>query len=209
MRARRCGGLLLQVILLALTACGPVDFSWRPGNAGEALPSTLAKRQSSIPSEATATLRQKVRREMATESYCSALNLLRKGIQGGMPEEALGEDYGRAINGVLMQGELYLKQAQPEKAGELFRSAQNGFPKTETVAKKVNLTSSEILTRIEDCATELMERGLAAYRSGDLDGAIRTWKSIHAFNPRHQASRKAMKTAEVQRDNLEKVAPPK
>jgi hypothetical protein len=50
-----------------------------------------------------------------------------------------------------------------------------------------------------------MERGLAAYRSGDLDQAITDWKLIRAFAPEHQASRKALQTAEIQLANLKKV----
>lgn len=209
MKACRCWVLMLPAILLGLTACGPVDFSRHAAGSGKSLHGTAAKRTAGGIPETTGTLLREIRRQLGVENYQTALNMLRQGVKGGMPETTLAEEYGRALNGVLGQAKLYRKRGLSEKAGKLFRSAYDGFPKTEAVAKKVSLTQPELMDRIEDCAAELMERGLVAYRSGDLDGAIRTWKTIHAFNPRHQASLKALKTAEVQRANLEKVGPKK
>ena len=212
MRTHWCGGLLLPAIMLALTACGPVDFTRRAGAPAEVRHVEPAKRPASSespapsPPERTATLRPAIHRQLETESYRSALNLLCKEIKRGLPEAAMAEEYGQAINGILAKAELYRKQGLPDKAGELFRCAHDRFPKTEAVARKVRLTPSEIFAGIEDCAGQLMERGLASYRAGDLDEAIRTWKMIQAFSPRHQASRKALETAEVQRANLEKVS---
>lgn len=205
MRGRWCGILLLPTLLLALTACGPVDFSGRAGAILKALQGTPAEQRAPSSPKRRATLERDIRRHLEAGNYHSALNLLRNEIKGGMPETALAGEYGRAINGLLDKADMFRKQDQPEKAGELFRSAHDGFPKTEAVAKGVRLTPPEILTCIEDCAGKLMERGLVAYRAGDLDGAIRMWKMIHTFSPRHQASLKALKTAEVQRANLEKV----
>lgn len=205
MRVRWCGSLWLAAILLSLSACGPADFSVAAGNIREAFQRIAAGLPAPTPPDATAALRQKIRRQLEAEDFCSALSLLRKEIKGGLPETALADEYGRAVNGVLAQAKQYREQGMTEKAGELLRSARDGFPETKAVAKKVSLTPPEIQTRMDDCAAELMERGLVAYRSGDLDEAIRTWKAIHTFNPRHQASLKALKTAEVQRTNLEKV----
>ena len=203
---RWCGRLLLPAILLSLSACGPADFSRRAGAAAEVRQSEPVQRAAPSSPERPATLRPEIRRQLEAERYRSALNLLCKEINGGLPEAALAEEYGQAVNGILGKAEMYRKQGLPDKAGELFRSAHDRFPKTEEAAKKVVFTPPEILTRIEDCAGQLMERGLAAYRAGDLDGAIRAWKMIHSFNPRHQASRKALETAEIQRVNLEKAS---
>lgn len=200
MISRSCG-LLLPLLFLALTACGLADFARLGGPPVETI---AAERPGPSPSEQTAALRNEIHRKLETEEYRSALNLLRKENKG-IPEASLAEEYGRAINGLLGQAERYRETGLPEKAGELLRSAHDGYPKTEAAAEYVNATPAEILARIEECAGELMERGLVAYRAGDLDEAIRMWKTIRAFSPRHQASRKALETAEVQRANLEKV----
>lgn len=199
MKIRRWCKLLLPSILFVLTACGPIDFSRfieTPKGGSFDVPDRRA---------ASAACRQEIGQQLASENYRSALEMVRKEVRGGVPEAALAEEYGRALNGVLSTAERYRTGGMPEKAGELFRLAHEKFPETATVSKRVSLTSPEIKVRIEACADQLMERGLVAYRGGDLDGAIKTWKMIHTFDPRHQASRKALETAEIQRVNLEKV----
>jgi len=199
MKIRHWRILLLPSILFALTACGPIDFSRFIQVPREGFFGTPGQRAASV------TRRQEIGAQLASENYCSALELVRKEVRGGVQETALAEEYGRAVNGVLSTAERYRDKGQPEKAGELFRLAHEGFPETPAVAKRSKLTRPEILARIENCADQLMERGLVAYRGGDLDGAIKTWRQIQTFSPRHQASRKALETAEVQRSNLEKV----
>jgi len=206
MRTRRCWSLLLATVLFTLTACGSSDFTRRIAAPWKTLHDKCTAPSPPSPSEQTAALRQNIRRQLETENYRSALNLLRREIKGGLPEAALAEEYVMAVNGALDRADRYGERGQPEKAGELFRSAYDGFPEEKAVAKRVRLTPAKILVHIDDCAGQLMDRGLVAYRGGDLDGAIRIWKMIIAFHPQHQASLKALKTAEVQRANLEKVS---
>lgn len=152
--------------------------------------------------EAPAAVRQKVRQQLAADNHPAALALV---LSSGRAETALAEEYALALNGLLKQAEGYRLKELPEKAGPLYRAALDGYPATPAVVAKVGTRPAGIAAGIESCADQLLERGLAAYRSGDLDQAIRTWKLIHVFAPRHQASRKALQTAEVQLANLKKV----
>lgn len=202
-----CRHLLLVLVLLTLASCGPAGFLRRSGSPPRQ--SALAGKTENpplSPANVSATIRRKIHQELAAENYRSALNLLRREIKKGVPEKALADEYGQAINGLLREAKGYQQKGLPEKAGALFRSAHERFPKTKEVAERISLAPAEISARIEDCAEKLMERGLIAYRGGDLDGAIKAWKMIHAFSPRHQASLKALETAEIQRENLEKAS---
>lgn len=183
---------LLLSSLLILSACGSLD------------PAHL-RSPSRVAEDRAASARQNIRQQLAADNYRAALALVRQEVQGNLPEAALAEEYERALNGLLRQAEQYREKGVPEKAGPLYRAALEAFPERPPVAERAALPAAEIAARIETCAGELMERGLVAYRSGDLDRAIGTWKMVRAFDPRHQASQKALKTAEVQRANLEKV----
>lgn len=48
-----------------------------------------------------------------------------------------------------------------------------------------------------------MDQGLQEYRRGELDRAIRTWKSILSFNAGHSEARKAIETATIQKKSLQ------
>lgn len=183
-----CVVFLLFAALFVASGCGPYGLAER----------TAAE-------DRVALARQKIQAQLAAGKYGAALGQVQKQVSGGLPEEALAEEYARALNGVLKQAEQYRGKGVPEEAGPHYRMALEAFPQTSPIASRSILSAAVIGTRIEACADELMDRGLIAYRSGDLDQAIKTWKAIRTFAPQHQESQKALQTAMVQRVNLEKV----
>jgi tetratricopeptide (TPR) repeat protein len=201
MRARPCSALLLLAVILPLNACQPpVTLQSPVSQVQVAAPAAPEKRKPAA--VAGATVRQNIRQQLAAENYPAALALIRA---SGLSEAELAEEVGRALKGVLTQAEGFLQKDLPEKAGPLYRAALDGYPKTPAGAARIETNPAGITAGIETCADRLMERGLAAYRSGDLDQAIEEWKLIHVFAPRHQASRQALQTAEVQLANLKKM----
>jgi tetratricopeptide (TPR) repeat protein len=212
MRARLCPILLILAILSLVSACRAPAPPQPPGPSSAVIyvdpkdrkpAEEPAEKPAEKPAEEPATaVRQKIRQQLAVDNYSAALVLV---LGSGLSEEEVAEEYERAIKGVLKQAEGYREKDMPEKAGPLYRAALDGYPKSAAVAARVETRPAGISTGIETCADQLMERGLAAYRSGDLDQAIKTWKLIHVFAPQHQSSRKALETAEVQLNNLKKV----
>jgi hypothetical protein len=191
MRARLRPVVLILAVLSLVSAClpPPPPHSARLGDRKTA-------------EEPAAAARQKIRQHLAADNHPAALALV---LSSGLAETDLAEEYGLALRGLLKQAEGYREKDLPEKAGPLYRAALDGYPATPAVAARVGIRPAGITAGIESCANQLLERGLAAYRSGDLDQAIRTWKLIHVFATQHQASRKALQTAEVQLANLKKV----
>lgn len=198
--------LLLPIlaILCLLNACRSSPPTAGPASAIRPSPTTVAIAPP-VPqpvAPTAATLRQRIRQELAADSFPAALELI---LTSGLPEAEWAEEYGQALRGVLSQAAVLVQKDLPEKAGPLYRTAQESYPKAPAIAARLETSPTEIEARVDACANRLMERGLEAYRSGDLESAIRTWKLIHGFSPRHQASRKALQTAEVQLANLKKV----
>lgn len=200
MRARLRPILLIPAVLFLLSSCGPL-FPSPPGSRAPAAVSGSPEDRN-FSGEPAAAVRQKIRQQLAAGNYPAALAVV---LASGQAEEELVEEYGRALKGVLKQADGYREKDLPEKAGPLYRAALECYPKTAAVAARVGTRPAGITAGIETCADQLMERGLAAYRSGDLDQAIKTWQLIHVFAPQHQPSQKALQTAEVQLTNLKKV----
>jgi tetratricopeptide (TPR) repeat protein len=190
MKVRLRPVVLILAVLSLVSACLP---------PAPPLPASLGERKTA---EEPAAVRQKIRQHLAADNHPAALALV---VSSGLADTALAEEYGLALRGVLKQAEGYQGKDLPEKAGPLYRAALDGYPATPAIAAKAGMRPAGITAGIEACADQLLERGLAAYRRGDLDQAIRTWKLIHVFAPQHQASRKALQTAEVQLANLKKV----
>jgi len=64
----------------------------------------------------------------------------------------------------------------------------------------------EVLTRkMKSCKKILFETGLEQYRSGNLNRAVSTWRSILAFDPDNQEIKRTVDTAILQSKNLEKT----
>jgi tetratricopeptide (TPR) repeat protein len=200
MRARLRPILQILTVLALVSGCGSLTPSPPANPAPAAISGSPEDRKPA--GEAAAAVRQKIRQLLAADSYPAALALV---LSSGLSETELAEEYGLALKGLLKKADVYREKDLPEKAGPLYRAALDGYPATPAVAAKAGTRPAGITAGIETCADQLLERGLAAYRSGDLDQAIRTWKLIHVFAPQHQASRKALQTAEVQLANLKKV----
>jgi len=197
--------LLLPILfaLLLLNSCRTMQVS-EPAPVVSPAPTNvdivLPVRQPAEP--AVPSPRQKIRQQLAADNAPSALALI---LASGLTEAELAEEHGRAVKGVLNRADELARRDQPEKAGPLYRAALDGYPKTPAVAARVGKGSNEIAAEVDACADRLLERGLVAYRGGNLEQAIQTWRLILVFAPQHQASRKALQTAEVQLANLKKV----
>ncbi|MDX2480260.1 MAG: hypothetical protein QNK24_07975 [Desulfuromusa sp.] len=137
--------------------------------------------------------------------FLTALLAAVEGIKQGVQEEELTREYLSALNGVVEQGGLQLDANHPDQAGLLFRAALNSYPKDVELVTGAELTTEELETSIALCAKMLMERGLTAYRSGELNDAIGLWKRVLEFDPQHQASQKAIQTVSTQLTNLKKI----
>lgn len=191
MRARLRPVVSILAVLSLVSACHPPAPPHHPASLGDRKPA-----------EEPEAVRQKIRQHLAAGNHPAALALV---MSSGFSKTELAEEYGLALKGLLKQAEGYLEKDLPEKAGPLYRAALDGYPATPAVAAKAGMNPAGIAAGIGTCADQLLERGLAAYRNGDLDQAIRTWKLIHVFAPQHQPSRKALQTAEIQLANLKKV----
>lgn len=153
----------------------------------------------------SAAVREKVNRLLEKQDYPAALIFMQQEVSPGAPQSLLEDEYLQALNGTLELADNLLKESHSEQAGILFRAALTGFPRNAALGRRAGRSVPEILAKIETCATLLMEKGLMAYRAGDLDRAIEEWKKIQAFQPGHQASRHAIDTTNVQRSNLKRI----
>ncbi len=188
---------LLPLLLVSLTSCSVIHSSINPW---EGLPA--GNNRGLLTKDDPAAIKNEIARQLAKENYLLALSALHQGVENGQSESSLTSEYLQVLQGIFQQAEALMAEEEFDEAGLFYRAALDGFPRDEEVAKKAPLSKEVIQSKIEACADQLMENGLLSYRSGELDTAIGTWKKILVFQPQHEASQKAIHTANLQLTNL-------
>ena len=137
--------------------------------------------QESKPSQ-TKKFQKSVHSYFKVGDYPQAPDMIVQAVNKGIPEKSLGENY------VI-----------------IFKKGQTANPKSKPLIIQINLSEKKIEEHIEACSQELMEQGLVAYRSGQLEVAIDKWKKIILFVPNHSVALKAIETTETQLSNLKSL----
>jgi hypothetical protein len=198
--------------LLALISCGHLDRRPQaqqasPDRAGAPEPGAKDSKvlTSEQESERLSQKKDEINRRLDAREFLAALKETKREVNRGTPEKDLAPEYLLALNGVIVLGQSQLIKDNPGQAGLLFRAGLDSFPKDPDLASAVDLTPAELEAKIEFCADKLMEKGLIAYRVGNLNDAIEVWKQAFAFHPRHQPCLNAIQTAYTQLKNLKSI----
>lgn len=208
----RINYLFLPILLLCLllNACGILENQLNTHSVEMA----KQQEQGKVPTKTTTTShtdnnvlvkKQDINRLLQELDFLAALTLIRQEVERGASEKELQEEYLSALNGAISQGEDALTGHDPEQAGLLFRATLENLPKDAKLCRGTGLTAPLLEAKINLCADKLMEAGIIAYRTGNLNKAIEEWQRITSFHPRHQASQKAIQTANVQLANLKQI----
>jgi len=155
-----------------------------------------------------AILRKKLALLLEKKSYRRAIELMSDRKHPGFPAAGMDKEYLLALNGLITAGEEALSRGDHTVAGQSFRLALDSYPVPPALRGKVRRNQPQLRKQLETCANRLLEQGLMAYRSDNLDNAIRRWKEIVVFDPGHQEALKAIETATVQLRVLQEMEKP-
>ena len=191
--------LLSCALALALCGCTLLENI----KVGRMFQSLVAGQTASNPESLSSRVEQLLDQGKSAE----ALVLLQNGIAAGIDRQRLSNQGVRAINLALVQADHQSSQQQHLQAGKLYRSALTHYPADAAVSHRITRTADEIMARIGECANQLLEDGLVAYRAGSLEEAIDVWSKIRQFHPSYKASQQAIRTTRIQLKNLESVNP--
>jgi hypothetical protein len=114
----------------------------------------------------------------------------------------LRRDYVTSLNELLNQAASEEKKGDCASAGLLYRQVLRDYPNDSVTEGRLRWKREEIAARLSSCSSTLMEKGLIAYRSGEINRAIKTWKMLVAFDPEFPGARKAIETASTQLKSL-------
>lgn len=138
-----------------------------------------------------------------------ALAVWRKAIAAQPGEKALKASYAAAVVGIKVAADRAMADKDQAEAGKtyaLLRKHAGAFAGLEGLGKhRAELTAERLAAAVKLCSRGLMERGLAAYRKGELENAIGIWRQALAFDPENAEIGKAVETAKAQLGKIKKL----
>lgn len=185
----------VTLLLVFLTACSVHRQSVAPVEA-------VSKETTTIDEAFKITNKNEVALLLEQQNYFSALSTIHQRVENGQAESSLSSEYLQALQGVLQRAEELMAEGVLDEAASNFQAALECIPQEADLASKAPLSAANIKAKIDNCADQLMEDGLLAYRAGNLETAIGIWGKILTFQPQHEASQKAIHTASLQLTNL-------
>ena len=144
-------------------------------------------------------------RLLAQNKATEALIVLGRGIDSGIPEEKLANSYIRAMNSLIAIADRMYMEQNFSKAGNSYRLTLKSYPTHTALKNKITRNQNDIHQQINNCADQLLDEGLSAYRNGELQAAIDTWSQIREFHPSYKASQQAIQTTRTQLKNLQSI----
>jgi hypothetical protein len=185
-----------RIILLAATvwlaACSSQESALvKPAREPAAVP----KRQPQV-----SPLRRKVVSLLEKKNYRQALELM-----NGRNREGLEREYVLALSGLLQAGDDAFASGDYGTAGRAYKAALSAYPVDPALRDRVGHDPKRIRAIMDTCVNRMMEQGLEEYRRGNLESAIVRWRALLAIRPGHQEAKKALDTATVQLQALQRM----
>ncbi len=185
---------LLLLVFVLLPAC----------TSHHRIPSAEGKYQLSQ-ERRLAVLRKKVNPLLKKKHFRRALELVCERHQANQPLDGMEKEYIVAVNGLLEIGEDAMSSSDYGFAGQNFKAVLDAYPAESKLVGKIKSSEKGLKAYLETCSNELMEQGLEQYRRGELEKAIKTWKTIIVFSADHKGAEKAISTATVQEKSLNEM----
>ena len=190
---RTGGRLLFFAAAIGLAACSSQESALvRDGQHPAAV---VPKRQPQV-----SLLRRKVVTLLEKKNYRQAIELM-----NGRNREGLEREYILAVNGLLEAGNDAFSSGDYAAAARAFKGVLNAYPAEPSLRDRISHDPKRIKVLLEACVNRMMEQGLEEYRRGNLESAIRKWKALLAISPGHQEAKKALDTATVQLQTLQRM----
>ena len=198
MNSTRIIKFLVPITSLFIFGCGSATFeSWNTSMF------RMSYWNDSVHERKALDTQQSIEASLAINNVEKAQRLLLASRRDNIEEKLLSNLYTEVGNRLIQEAEHAAIERRPERAGRLFRMTVDIYPEDTQLKATIRLSRGELNAKIEQCADDLMQKGLIAYRSGELDQAVLVWEEIGQFHPNHAPSLIAISTTKRQLKNLE------
>jgi tetratricopeptide (TPR) repeat protein len=113
--------------------------------------------------------------------------------------------YIRTLESIKSSGDRAFEKNDFEMAGWIYQLLLKHVSSVTQLNDSFSFDREGLAAKIEYCKKILFENGLGQYRSGNLDQAISTWKTILTFDPENQEIKRVVDMATLQLKNLQEI----
>lgn len=145
-------------------------------------------------------LRPQLRSLLERREFSKALRMMQQEVKLGLSESSLAEEYTLALRGGMNYSDELSRKGKFSECGIYARQLLNLYPRN--LPDLAGVSAEQIRQRMNFCSDQLMEKGLAAYRAGQMQEAINFWRALLVFNPERTEAKKAIDTCSIQLRNL-------
>lgn len=137
--------------------------------------------------------------------FQKAINICEEIYRKYPDDPGLQSNYIKILESIKKSADRAFERGVFPQAGSAYAILSGNFPSSRPLSQALPYNRDILIEKIEACRKILFEKGLHQYRSGNLNQAILTWKSILTFDPENQEVRKMVNIATIQSENLERV----
>lgn len=146
------------------------------------------------------------RRHMAAGEYAQALADYRTALREQPQDRALAQECSQSMAEIADTADAALQRRDFAAAGRLYYLLRQHQTLIDgQLASPPACDPARLEARLDTCRKALNKQGFQQYRAGDLDGAIGLWEKLLAIDPQNADVQETLRTARLQRKNLEAV----
>lgn len=148
---------------------------------------------------------EQVSSHLRAEEFPKAIVIYREVYQKYPQDPTVRSGYIKTLESIKSGGDRAFERSDFALAGRVYRILLNNFSSVRRLNGPISFNREGLTARIRDCKKILFEKGLKQYRSGNLDQAISTWKSILTFDSESREIKKVVDMATLQLRNLREI----
>jgi len=143
------------------------------------------------------------KQHMAAGEYQNAINDYSAEYRSRPQDQALVKEYVKSLEAIKTVADKAFDKEDFALAGRTYDVLRKNYSHFSGFAQTLSFDKAQLNTRLSHCKKSLSTQGFQEYRKGNLGGAIVLWQSLLAFDPDNADIKGAVRTAMLQKKNMQ------
>lgn len=142
---------------------------------------------------------------MAAGEYQKAIDVYDAAYRKQPQDTMLVKAYAQSIETMASTADRAFRRQLYAGAGKAYDILLKNNDRFKAFGKDLSFDAAGLNKKLDTCKKALFKQGLQEYRQGHLDQSIAVWEDLLLIDPQNAAIEEALRTARLQKKNLEEV----